>query len=96
MFRNLVWDVMEGVLEFVEIPMLGLRKGFSIDLVFFQPLLGERLKKTSVRIDEFGILWIDGLEGHMELSELIVRVGRFGASLELLDDASRCLVVLVS
>lgn len=52
---------MKGVLEFVEVLVLDVRKCFPVDFVCFQLLLSERLKETCFGIGELGILWIDGL-----------------------------------
>lgn len=87
---------MKSVLEFVDVVMLVLRKCLFVDLICFKLFLGEWVEETSFGIGEFVILWIDGLDGHSELSELSMRVGRLGPRLELLDDGSRCLLVLVS
>lgn len=47
-------------------------------------------------ISKFVIVWIKGLEGHPEFSELSLRVGRPGSRAELFDDGSHCLLILVS
>jgi hypothetical protein len=96
MLWNLVCDVTKSVLKFVDVVMLVPRKCFFVDFEFLKLFLGEWLEETSFGIGECVILGIDGLDGHSELSELSVRVGRLGPRLELLDDGSHCLLVLVS
>lgn len=85
---------MKSALEFGDVVMLVLGECFFVDFVCFQLFLGEWREETSFGIGESVILRVDGLDGHSELSELSVRVGRLGPRLELLDDGLRCLLVL--